>query len=266
VIAQQKGQQVTQINVINLDRSPDRLSAFNANNQDFVTYERFPAIDGKRVKRDEVIRQGILAADNQYIDGAIGIVLSHLSLWQKSIAENTPITVCEDDAILNNSFSSLTEYLMGFCKDNFDVIFWGWNFDAPIFYDLFPHGGKCAAYFNQNELQQSADAFRTAKLYPSLHRVYEAYGTMCYTVSPQGARKLVDLLFPIGATPVFSPAMQRNLDNIGLDIAMNAVHPQISSLVCLPPLAVSKNDFNASTVGSGDATPRIRQTSSFLLE
>jgi hypothetical protein len=237
------------IAVINLDRSPDRLAEFARCNHDVVCWERSAGVDGRLVSREDLLRTGILAPQNHYVAGAVGCALSHLKLWKRAILENKPITICEDDAIFNRKFSVLASYLINICKLDFDIIFWGWNPESPILFDLFPGGVRCAAVSTREEIAKSIDVFRTAELYPSLHRVYEIYGLICYTVSAKGARALVDRLFPLGSGTTFSNALNRPVDNIGIDVAMNVVHPELWSLICFPPLVVSSNEPDRSTIG-----------------
>jgi len=246
--------QLSSVTLINLDRTPDRLSEFVAHNQSAVNIRRFSAIDGKSVDRTWLVQEGILAPDNRYSDGAVGCVLSHLALWRQVIADDRIMTICEDDAILNHNFSSLSDTLMSFCEDKFDLIFWGWNFDGPLLYDVFPGGVKCAARFDHTELLGFVDIFKSARLYPSLHRLYETYGTLCYSISPQGARKLIARLFPLGAGSLFSASLNRYVQNIGFDNVMNGFHGELASLVAIPPLAISMHDILRSTV----ANPAVR--------
>ena len=255
----------TETIVINLDRSQDRLAEFAAHNGAIGQFERFSAFEGRLLDQAALEKAGVIRPDHGLIDGALGNTLSHLTLWQRAVEQNRPLTICEDDAILNAHFFQLSEQLLGFCRDTFDIVFWGWNFDAPIFYDLFPGGGRCAAYFDQNELSAYVETFKTVQLFPSLQRVYEHYGTFCYTISPQGARKLMQKCFPIGRGKIRSPSHGRLIDIVGLDIAMNAAYPEILALASMPPIAVCRNDVSKSTVGDS-ARQRRKKTSSYLID
>ena len=256
----------TPITLINLDRSPDRLAEFSAHNQGTVGFERFSGVDGKSINRVDLLHRGLLAPDHQYVDGAIGCALSHLTLWHRVVADNKSMTICEDDAILNFDFSRITEILMDFCRDSFDFIWWGWNLDAPILYDMFPGGIRCAAFCAQGEVSGFTETFKKATLYPSLHRLYEVYGTMCYTVSPRGAKKLVEQMLPIGRPrQVFSGANNRTIDNLGIDQSMSAMLPNLNALVCIPPLAISKHEVTRSTIADARGQRR-KNTSVFLIE
>jgi hypothetical protein len=74
----------------------------------------------------------------------------------------------------------------------------------------------------------------------------------------------MEKVFPIRSGGVYSAATNRHIDNVGLDIAINAVHDQMNSLICFPPLAVSRNDLAQSTVGNHQRR-RQRGFSSFII-
>jgi hypothetical protein len=84
--------------------------------------------------------------------------------------------------------------------------------------------------------------YQRASLYPSVFRLHEIYGLVCYTVSPRGAKKLLERVVPIHAPTVFSVANDRLLDNVGLDITLNLLHSTLHSYVAIPPLAVAVGD------------------------
>jgi glycosyl transferase family 25 len=179
--------------------------------------------------------------------GGFGCALSYLALWRQVIAENKAMTICEDDAIFNVNFAEISRDFLGKLYDNYDMVWWRWNFDAPILYDIFLGGVRCISYFSQDDLLQFVSAYKSATFYPALHRLYELYGTLCYSVSPRGARKLIERLFPLGSTNLFSAALNRTVDNIGFDNVLNGLHRELTSFVCYPPLAISKHDVGRST-------------------
>ena len=250
--------------VINLDRTPDRYQRFRQYNDAFIGHRRLPAIDGTNVSRDELAARNILAPPVPYSPGGVGNLLSHLSLWEHCIREDRVVTVCEDDAIFNHQFQNITNILYGLCKGLFDIVYWGWNFDSPVKFDLLPGGNPTVLHADQTTLRQSVDNFRSGNIASSLYRLHELYGVICYSISPRGARKIISNLFPIQQQNVFSSAMNRPVGNHAVDVSLNALHPRLDSLLCLPPLVATINDVSKSTV-----TPPERQilhkTSTFIL-
>jgi GR25 family glycosyltransferase involved in LPS biosynthesis len=101
------------IRLINLDRSIDRLAAFQVVNKHMMPHvTRFPAIDGKNVERATFVERGIIAPDLGYKDGALGNALSQIELWDTAIREDRTLTICEDDAIFNRSFCAASEAVL----------------------------------------------------------------------------------------------------------------------------------------------------------
>jgi hypothetical protein len=73
-------------------------------------------------------------------------------------------------------------------------------------------------------------------------------GTVCQSISPTGAAKLLKHCLPIRPMEVFYPILNRSLQNTGIDNMMNDLYPQINAFVSLPPLVVTKNEHGSSTV------------------
>jgi hypothetical protein len=92
------------IYVINLDRSPERISEFFTVNRNLsATVSRYPAIDGRTFDLDSLVRQGLVTKHivnpDMFSIGALGCALSNIALWDKAIGSGQSLTVCEDDAI-----------------------------------------------------------------------------------------------------------------------------------------------------------------------
>ena len=64
----------------------------------------FPAVDGRMLDKQKLIKEGLIAPDCDYKTGAVGCALSHVNLWKKAADENRIITVFEDDAVATYRF------------------------------------------------------------------------------------------------------------------------------------------------------------------
>ena len=237
------------IQLINLDRSPDRLAAFEAINEHVMPHvTRFPGIDGKTVERAALIERGIIASDLGYNEGALGNALSHIALWDMAINEDRPLTICEDDAIFNRSFCAAAEALFQELPADWHLMRWGWNFDGILWFDMIPGVSSCIGWFDQDSLRKGIDAFPVADLRPRVSRFYQAFGTVCYSVSAAGARLLRQRFLPLRNTNVYIPGLRASVPNSWLDIALNEVYRHLNCFVSFPPLVVTTNDHGASTV------------------
>jgi len=237
------------IYVINLDRSQDRMSAFEKLNGHLKpNFRRFPAVDGKNVARGTLAERGIITADLAYEDGALGNALSHLALWDLVIEKNHPLTVCEDDAIFNRGFGAAAEPLIKALPQDWHVIFWGWNFDSILMFLMIPGVSPCLGFFNQDRMRMGIDTFQSASLMPQPFRLSRLLGMVGYSVSPLGAQAMKQHCLPLRNMEVFFPGLERTLPNRAIDIALNDVFPRVNAFVSFPPLIVTMNFHTLSTV------------------
>jgi GR25 family glycosyltransferase involved in LPS biosynthesis len=237
------------IHVINLDRSKDRRVAFETLNSHLkVNFSRFSAVEGMNVARSPLVERGIIAADLGYGDGALGNALSHLALWDLAIEKNQAFTVCEDDAIFNRGFGPAAESLIQALPPDWHVIMWGWNFDSMVLFDMIPGVSPCLGMFDQDRMRMGIDAFQSARLMPQPFRLFNAFGVVCYSVSPMGAQAMKQHCLPLRNMDVFIPGLGRAVPNRALDIMLNDVYPRVNAYVSFPPLIITRNFHSNSTV------------------
>lgn len=237
-----------EISLINLDRQPDRLASFCRANAHLSEVTRVPAMEGARFSRERLMEKQILAeAMPSYTTGAIGCALSHLALWESAFNSGKVTTVAEDDAIFHPDFQSLAPAVLESLPAGWDIVLWGWNFDSILLFDLVPGVLSCLSQFDQNQLRASLSAYRSAAVAPRAYRLKRAFGTVCYSVSPEGAGRLHSHCVPIRPMETFYPGLNRTLPNAGIDGMMNAAYPDLQAWVCFPPLVVTENDHTTST-------------------
>jgi tetratricopeptide (TPR) repeat protein/GR25 family glycosyltransferase involved in LPS biosynthesis len=237
------------IHLINLDRNEDRLSTFMAANRHLNNIARFPAVDGVAMSRGQLCADGIFSSEMPaYSDGGVGCALSHLTLWQKVAGQSEAVTIAEDDTIFNVHFEAEASALVQSLPPDWDILLWGWNFDSVLLFDFLPGISPCLATFAEPEMRRQAAVFRELHVKPQAYRLQKAFGAMAYTVSPQGARKLLKHCLPIREMDVYCPGLDLPVTNSGIDVMMNALYAEINAFVSFPPLAVSKNEKAISTV------------------
>lgn len=249
------------VQVINLDRSAGRLAEFTRVNAHLADAVRFPAVDGKRLDLATLARHGLVSADiaSNYTMEAVGCALSHAALWESAIAEPQPTTICEDDAILKHRFDHHAAEVMRTLPADWDLILWGFNFDLFLIFEMLPGVSHCLAQFEQERMRAAAAAFQEQSADSRAFRLSWAFGIPCYTVSPAGARALRNRLVPFRPMTLPCPQGIRAAPNmpyyrvLGVDGAMNSVYRELNAFVCVPPLAISKNDRAASTIQTGDS-------------
>jgi GR25 family glycosyltransferase involved in LPS biosynthesis len=201
-------------------------------------------IDRKTLQEGKVLNGGMPS----YTDGALGCALSHLAQWNLAAAGEETVTVAEDDAIFHLQFESLAEEVIAGLPADWDIIQWGWNFDSILAFDMLPGVSNSVAVFDQTKMRDHAVGFMTLPFKPSAFRLQRSFGTVCQSISPAGAAKLLRHCLPIRPMEVFYPILNRTLQNTGIDNMMNDLYPNINAYVSLPPLVITKNDPSASTV------------------
>jgi len=233
--------------VINLDRSADRLARFREINDHIGSVRRFPAIDGAAVDRQALVRDGIFEADilELWRVGAVGCGLSHLELWGEVVRSGRPALICEDDAIFHARFGALTGQLLGALGSAWDFVKWGWNYNAPFGFDI--PGLKTTRWIVRADIVDislSVDEFQHYELAPTIVRLRQSFGTVGYSVSPAGARKLREFCRPILRMKI-SGISNAPIGNGGIDVMMNAV-PEIRAFAALPPLVMARDDVTTT--------------------
>ena len=206
-------------------------------------------MDGELLCRTDLIASNALAVDMPaYTNGALGCALSHLVQWDLAAKGISPITVAEDDAIFHLQFEVLADKVSSSLPADWDLILWGWNFDSILAFDMLPGVSSCVGIFNQEDLRANTDRYQNMHLTPVAYRLQRAFGTVCLTVSPAGADKLLRHCLPIRRMETFYPILNRSLPNMGIDNMLNELYPRINAYVSVPPLVITKNEPARSTV------------------
>ena len=237
------------LHLINLDRAADRLREFTTLNAHLHKIVRFPAIDGSAVDTAALIRAGIIHPQilETYTPARLGGALSHLALWQEAIETGEALTICEDDALLHRDFESHAARLLGQLPAEWDLIFWGWNFNAALDIDLLPGISPCLVLCEQASLRAGPANFQRLPISPQPFRLRQALGLPCYSVSSKGARALRDFCLPLRPLQLKLPGKDRYLRNIGIDCMMAALCPDLQAFVGFPPLAITPNEPAVAT-------------------
>lgn len=236
------------INVISLVRRPERLAEFHKLNKHLTNVTVFNAIDGLSLAPNDLAARRLIEPPVRYTAGALGNMMSHTTLWDHAAATGEITTVCEDDAIFNYEFQHLALGLISSLPDDANVIYWGWNFDAQTVIELIPGMSPCATGFGKNPHPSEIAAFQNCRITPTAYRLLRAFGTLCYTITPNGARRLRALCLPVRNDVWDFPEIKLRVPNVAIDVAICNAMPRVRAFCSFPPLAMSLNDRNQSNV------------------
>ena len=239
------------IYVINLDRTPARLAEFYRRNAHLSNVERFPAIDGRAFDREELIRDGVITADCIYTAGNLGCAMSHIALWRKAVEEGRAITVAEDDAIFSEHFAARSRQLLEQLSEDWDFVQWGWVFQQYVWVHVIPEIAGATMIFNQDQLRQHIADFQSCDVAPAPVRLGHSFGTVCYSVSPKGARALLQYCTPLSGKLIEFPGFGVTIENKGIDCMMNGAYPSLKAFISLPPLVATEHREEETTTRDG---------------
>jgi glycosyl transferase, family 25 len=239
--------------VISLQRTPERLTEFRRINKTFSNYEIFEGIDGEIIELNSLVANEVINHSVDYTRGAVGSALSHMELWKIVRNRGEAATILEDDAILHSRFEeNLTRLISNLEAEgaDWDIVFWGWNFDSVLVAELVPKVSNCIVLADQNALRRNFANYGAVNVTTNLYKLHNLFGTMCYSISPRGAERLLHFTLPIKETKVFVPGLNRTVKNTSIDIMMNGLYSKIDAFIAFPPLALVFNNHGTSTVRS----------------
>ncbi len=226
---------MTDLCVLSLERTPHRLELFRARNP-HINAEVAHAIDGSKVDRSRY-------PDLKHSDGALGCMISHQQFWQNVVNAKRPATIFEDDAIIHHSFPRASQKIIEALPLDWHICLWGFNFDALMMCELVP-GSACTVVNQQDLLRQSIDRYQHWRFKPNVVKLYRAWGTVGYAISPRGAKRLLDEPMISRDCTLRFPDLVREMviHNVGVDVMLNAFYPTMNAFVSLPPLVVTTQD------------------------
>ena len=240
---------IDRIDVITLDRTPERFATFASTNA-HLPIRRFAAADGLLLDRWDCVDDGLITAGNPYRLGALGCAISHVTLWRHCIAEGRAFHIAEDDAIFRHDFievASATLRSLG----GWDIVLWGWNFNWPIEVALGDGLGPAAFHCDQDRLRSQWNAFPASTAKPSMLRLTSCAGSWAYSISPRGARTLLEKSLPFAGAPAPFPGKPgSSWLNRSFDVEMSRHYASMQAYVAVPCLAVSLNIAAESTIAS----------------
>lgn len=235
------------VNVISLERSEQRRINFD-NTNGHLKFDFFNAVDGSLLTADAIQATGLFEPNLPYTKGAYGSALSHLALWDKAIATQTPVTVAEDDGIFRRDFDLQSRKLISSLPNNWDIVLWGWNFDSILSVDVMPGVSPAIMQFDQAMLRKNTDTFQTMQSKVHALKLDKCFGIVAYTISTWGAEKFKKLCCPLSNFEIYFPLLNRSLPNNSLDLAMNRFYQSTQTFVSFPPLVITKNEHSDSLI------------------
>ena len=242
-------------NVISLPARADRRAQFMAwNAGSGVEFNWVDAAVGAELDRNALVAQNIITADNaRFSAGALGCAMSHRALWLAAARADEPTIICEDDACLRGDISQHLQSMLAQLKPDWGLCYLGYNTDAVVAVQS-DDGLKALLYFDESAKRAPGYFDSFACLHapaPTPLQCFQAWGTLCYMVSPAGAQLLLDACFPMRAdVDVFMFGQSRTIKPFGIDGMINLAlqRAPLNAYCVTPPLVVGPNDAATSDV------------------
>jgi GR25 family glycosyltransferase involved in LPS biosynthesis len=229
------------VHVINLDRDTERLTKFLTLNAHVPDIVRVSAVDGASLDRKALSDLGIISADLGYDDPNLGCALSHIRLWRKSVSDNRVVTIAEDDAVFAPNFHVAHDLILKGLPADWGLILWGWNFDAEMAAEIIDGVTSAIMRVDQNALRRNIDIFRRSEIAARPFRLHRGFGLLGYSVSPGGARILLENCLPLINVGIPMGDNGPMIRNGSIDSITQSAYRLMKSYICIPPLAVSEN-------------------------
>lgn len=154
-------------------------------------------------------------------------------LWQQCVEKDTPLIICEDDAVLRQDFAAGFTHIYQQLPATWDCVFLGYNFDSILDIEIIPGVNLQGSFSPPGLSQANQQAFVATTVMPSLLPLNNVFGTCAYAISPKGAQQLLNLCFPLTASAVAIPALKRILQ------VMNLHYRRLRAFCTVPPLVIT---------------------------
>lgn len=238
-----------EIHLLNLDRSTERLARFRARNGHLMNVIRVPAVDGSLADRASLVAQGTITDDLSYTPGALGCALSHIRLWEQAVSQSQYITVFEDDTVCSFNFFREASRILSGLPEDWDIVQWGYIFD-PLFVWVNFGLSKAKLQFYDYQALKDYQGFQSNKFSPTAVRLAHSFGLQSYSVSPKGARILLDFCLPLRSRLIPFPGTGIVNQDSGIDVTMCAVYEEMQAFISIPPLVIQDDSIQSDRLST----------------
>jgi glycosyl transferase, family 25 len=237
---------------ISLDPDGRRYQTFTQRNTHLGHITIFNAIRGADISNDERVASGLMTAElvaqNSATQGTVGCAASHRAVWRLIAASTAGAVIMEDDVITH---PGLTTYLAAHKTffDQIDIMFFGINTDS-VLATFSAEGLYCRELMSPTHPDPTwiGKAFKATSIKDVRpFRLLTAFGLCCYWVTPLGAKKLLEMCYPLTLEGTDIPFMRDKWPGSAIDGRMNAFYKMLNAYVLRPFLAYSPNDDSSTS-------------------
>ncbi len=235
---------------ITLHQSSERYQNFKQNNS-HLNIEVFKAVNGRSLSNEDMLQSGLvtneLIKSGLYTQGMAGCDSSHRALWRRVINNKRGALILEDDCITHPQTRKLINGRIKTLMSN-DITFFAANTNS-ILASITPEGLKTVKLFEPEYPTQQwiKTALRNTKVTDiRLEKMLKGFGFCAYFISPQGALKLEQKIFPLSLRATNIPLLTKKMPAISADRAGCGIYTEIEAYIMQPFAAYTPN-INSST-------------------
>jgi len=156
----------------------------------------------------------------------------------------------EDDAIVSRDFKKhMNNLINNLVPKTWDIIQLNYNFDSILSYNNTNYE-TCNCYFNQTKMTKTdISNFVNTKIHTTIAKLNFCFGTSAYVISPNGAKKMKDLCFPMDNRIILNVPFLQKIDCFTIDTIMNSIYKDILAYVCIIPFVITphiSDDYNST--------------------
>ena len=242
---------------ITMDKKGKRFISFVKNNA-HLKITPFEAIVGKNLLKKDILSENIATADflsnkNLFSYGAIGCAASHKKIWETSIKERKDFLVFEDDCYVHPQIESFIKVNKNILSLS-DICFFGLTTNSVMQVKSPQDLQFSSIYFDPNypEPEWIKDAFSKTDINRIIfNKLIIGFGFWAYYLTPKGAKKLIELIFPLSLKtipiPLINSGQTQQMPCISIDRSGCAIYKQINALMTYPFLAYNSNRLVSTT-------------------
>ena len=111
---------------------------------------------------------------------------------------------------------------------------------------------RILSWFDNRPLDEEAiQRFRESRGPVLVRKLFNAFGSLAYVISPRGAERFVHECFPLCNHNIPIACLQRVVRAFSIDCMMNRRYRHWNAFAVFPPLAISPNDKALSDTRDG---------------
>jgi len=229
-----------------------RLKNFQINNPHLTDVQITKGVPEEHIPSKELVNKRIVTKRfieyrQTYPKGSVGNLYSIFNFLKKCSEEEIFILVFEDDAIIHPNLYEFIIYSWETIKVK-DYICFGTNTDSFLQF-LDPQNNLSFISFedsfkypNINQIRNYFKLYNYKKI--NLKKIILGFGTSCFLVSPKGAKKILNLLFPLDLIPINSIAHSKIIYTCSFDRGLNNIFNNLDAYLAYPFMSISPNDNN----------------------